>query len=111
MNDRKLSPRDLDAGPFEEQLSRQLYRGKFSPEATQRIKGALQTALEAMAQKFNLSLGIGGNHIDDVLHFIDKNYKDDERSSHYLKKKECAFLEEQLREWYGARAEVLEEND
>jgi len=77
-----------------------MHRAGLSDNGRERVVGALQAAIEHVAKKHDLSYGVGGNHIDEALHYVDKTYHSDSNRSNYLTPKERSFLEATLRSHY-----------
>ena len=86
----KLTQHHLESGAFHEHLSHLQHTHNLSDAGKGRVSDAVSAALQHVQNKHGLRYGMAAHHVDDALHFIDKEHRD-------LKPKERAVIEQALK--------------
>ena len=103
MNDRKLELHHFEPNSrFHSDLVHQMNRAELSEQGHARVMNAMRAAVENAAKKNSLQYGVGGNHIDEMRHFLDTHYE----GRHDLLPKEKEFIASHLEHHYGAEREA-----
>lgn len=110
MNEHKLTSSSFESGHFHKELSHSFHLAGLEESSRARITGAMQDAIEHVAQTHDLRLGVGKNHLDEMLHYIDKNYHQDQHHSLHLRADERAHLEHALRTHFGVPHEAANDS-
>jgi hypothetical protein len=102
MNDRKLKGESFDDPVFVELTKKKARQAEISEDGRARAIAAMQEAVNRIERKYALSYGVGGTHVDELLHYIDEKIRG-------LYPKEKDFTDSFLREYYNAPETEVEE--
>lgn len=97
MSERKITAESFDRGSLRTTLDTHMYRSGLSDQGRERVNSAVQAAIEHVAKEHELRRGVGGNHMEDIQHFLNNRYED----RHLLQPKERAVIESALHQHYG----------
>jgi hypothetical protein len=96
MSERKITADSFQKGSFHDALHSGMHRAELSEQGRERVTAAMQAAVQHIEKKHDLQYGVGGNHFDEITHFLDTKYD----ARHELKPKERETLTSALRQHY-----------